>query len=240
MLILIPLAPSTYNVKVIKAVVFDLDNTLLDFNRMKEASVAAAAEAMLDAGLPGTLEEITRGIYEVYERKGIEAQDVFDCFLKETMGMVDYKVLAAGVVAYRRAKAGSMNLFPGARYTIIELLRRGIRLGILSDAPALQAWTRLAELGLHHYFAAVVTYDDTGKRKPDPEPFRLILNKLGVEAREALMVGDWAERDMEGARRVGMMTAFARYGSDHEPPQGVDYALEKISDLLEVIESFAE
>ena len=224
-----------YNLSVIRAVVFDLDNTLLDFDRMKEASVSAAAEAMLDAGLSGTREEIIRGIYEVYERKGIEAQDVFDCFLEEKLGRVDYRVLAAGVVAYRRAKAGSMNLFPGARYTIVELLRRGIRLGILSDAPALQAWTRLAELGLHHYFSAVVTLDDTGKRKPDPEPFLLVLRKLKVEPHEAIMVGDWAERDMEGARRVGMRTAFARYGSSQEPPPGVDYVLEKITDLLGVI-----
>ncbi len=214
---------------------FDLDNTLLDFNRMKEASVSAAAEAMIDAGLAGTREEIIEGIYEVYERKGIEAQDVFDSFLAEKLGRVEYKVLAAGIVAYRRAKTGAMNLFPGTRYTIVELLRRGIRLGILSDAPALQAWTRLAELGLHHYFGAVVTYDDTGKRKPDPEPFTLILKKLGVQAPEAIMVGDWAERDMEGARRVGMKTAFAKYGSGQEPPPGVDYVLGEISDLLGVI-----
>ncbi len=223
----------------IRAVVFDLDNTLLDFNRMKESSVLAAAEAMIDAGLEGTREEITRGIYEVYERKGIEAQDVFDCFLAEKLGRVEYKILAAGIVAYRRAKAGAMNLFPGARYTIIELLRRGIRLGILSDAPALQAWTRLAELGLHHYFMAVVTPDDTGKRKPDPEPFLLILEKLGVQACEAIMVGDWAERDMEGAKSVGMKTAFARYGTalspGEEPPPEADYVLEEISDLLGVI-----
>ncbi|MGB9589973.1 MAG: HAD family hydrolase [candidate division WOR-3 bacterium] len=219
----------------IGAVVFDLDNTLLDFNRMKEAAVSSAAEAMIDAGLGGTREEIMRGIYEVYERKGIEAQDVLNCYLDEKLGRVEYKILAAGVVAYRRAKAGSMNLFPGARYTIIELLRRGIRLGILSDAPALQAWTRLAELGLHHYFGAVVTLDDTGKRKPDPEPFRLILDRLRAQPHEAIMVGDWVERDMEGARRVGMRTAFAKYGSNQEPPYGVDYILEKISDLLWVI-----
>lgn len=219
----------------IRAVVFDLDNTLLDFKRMKEVAVSAAAEAMIDAGLAGTREEIIGGIYEVYERKGIEAQDVFDSFLAERLGRVEYKVLAAGIVAYRRAKTGAMNLFPGTRYTIIELLRRGTKLGILSDAPALQAWTRLAELGLHHYFGAVVTYDDTGKRKPDPEPFTLILRKLGVQASEAIMVGDWAERDMEGAIRVGMKTAFAKYGSGQEQPPGVDYVLGEISDLLGVI-----
>jgi len=219
----------------IKAVVFDLDNTLLDFNGMKEAAVLAAAEAMLDAGLPGTKDEIIAGIRAVYEQRGIEAQDVLDRFLQERQGRIDPRVLAAGIVAYRRAKAGSMNLFPGVRYTIVELLRRGTGLGVLSDAPALQAWTRLAELGLHHYFDAVVTLDDTGKRKPDPEPFRLILGKLGVEAPEAIMVGDWAERDMAGARGVGMRTAFARYGSRQERPEGVDYVLEESSDLLGVV-----
>lgn len=222
-------------INAIRAVVFDLDNTLLDFNRMKEASVAAAADAMLDAGLSGTREEVISGIYDVYQRKGIEAQDVLDCFLEEKVGKIDWKVLAAGIVAYRRAKAASMNLFPGVRYTVVELLRRSIRLGILSDAPSLQAWTRLAELGLHHYFVAVVTYDETKKRKPDPEPFRLILERLGVEPGEALMVGDWAERDMEGASRVGMRTAFARYGSQEEPPPGVDHVLGEIRDLLDVI-----
>ncbi len=82
-----------------KLVIFDLDNTLTDFMRMKENAVAAAVEAMVDAGIrlpPSTIEE---KIYQVYEREGIEFQSVFDEALKEMLGEVDHKVLAAGIVA---------------------------------------------------------------------------------------------------------------------------------------------
>ena len=57
-----------------------------------------------------------------------------------------------------------------------------------------------------------MTFEDTGERKPHEAPFRRALELLQVEPGEALMIGDWAERDVVGAAKVGMKTVFARYG----------------------------
>ena len=62
----------------IKAVIFDLDNTLTDFMRMKENAIDAAIDAMLDAGLSFTADEIRVKIEDVYAAKGIEFQRVFN------------------------------------------------------------------------------------------------------------------------------------------------------------------
>ncbi len=51
-----------------------------------------------------------------------------------------------------------------------------------------------------------------GKENQIRLPFNTVLKKLEVKPEEALMVGDWAERDIVGASKVGMKTAFARYG----------------------------
>jgi len=60
-----------------------------------------------------------------------------------------------------------------------------------------QVWLRLCDLGLQHTFDAVVTFDDTGERKPGQAPFREVLRHLAVTPGEALMIGDWAERAVD-------------------------------------------
>ena len=61
-----------------------------------------------------------------------------------------------------------MVLYPHVQMTLLELAKRGIRLGVVSDAPRAQVWQRLCSLGLQHVFDVVVTFDDTQARKqPD-------------------------------------------------------------------------
>jgi putative hydrolase of the HAD superfamily len=112
----------------------------------------------------------------------------------------------------------------------------GLKLAVVSDAPKLEAWLRLCYLNLHHIFDHVVTFEDTGERKPKPAPFERALSLLGVEPHEALMVGDWAERDIVGATQVGMKTAFARYGDTFNTIHAnADYDLKDIRMLLEIV-----
>ncbi len=225
----------------IRAVIFDLDNTLTDFMKMKERAVEAAAEAMIDAGLPKTKKEVIAGINEVYASEGIEYQRVFDRYLISAAGKLDPRVHAAGVVAYRRAREGTLALYPHVNATLIELLKRGVKLGILSDAPRLQAWLRLAYLQLHNIFDEVVTYEDTMARKPAPEPFERILKALGARADEALMVGDWPRRDIEGARALGIKTVYARYGdTSGEFCYETDYVIDDVADVIRIVDGLNE
>jgi putative hydrolase of the HAD superfamily len=222
---------------VIKAVVFDFDNTLMDFMRIKRSAVDSAVDAMIDAGLRLPKDKMMDKIYNHYWREGIEDQNVFDKVLREEFGQIDYKILAAGIIGYRRAKEGSTYLYPHVRMTLTELIRRGVQMIIVSDAPRLQVWMRVMRVGLEHFFDHVISFEDTGERKPSPKPFLKALSFLKTEAAETLMVGDWAERDMVGAKNVGMITCFARYGDSFntQTPEA-DYEINDISEVLDIVD----
>lgn len=221
----------------IRGIIFDLDNTLTDFMRMKQDAIEAAVEAMIDAGLPLGPEEASERIFAIYDREGIEYQQVFDEFIAEAVGRADPRILAAGIVGYRRARESRMVLYPHVKITIIELTRRGFRLAVLSDAPSNQAWLRLCQLNLHHHFDPVVTFDDTGARKPDPKPFRVALERMGLAPDEVLMVGDWPERDVVGAKGAGIRTVHARYGDTFGTVHSdADFTIDSIRDLLPIID----
>ncbi len=221
----------------IKLVIFDLDNTLTDFVRMKEVSVEAAIQAMIDAGLLVPPETIHDTIMRIYEEEGIEYQKVFDKLLVTLLGQVDYKILAAGIVGYRRAREAALVLYPHVRVTLIQLLSRGLKLAVISDAPRQEAWLRLCYLQLHHMFDLVITYEDTGEYKPSPAPFRMVLDRMRIKAHEALMVGDWPERDIVGAAELGIRTVFARYGDTFGTKEsGADYEIDDAYALLKVVD----
>ncbi len=221
----------------IRAVIFDLDNTLIDFMRMKDEAVRAAADAMVDTGLEMSWEDVVGGIEEVYREKGIEYQQVFDDFLEKKLGSIDWKILASGILAYRRSREAHLVLYPHVQETLVKLAKRGLGLAVVTDAPRREAWLRLVKLGLHHLFDVVVTFEDTGKLKPDPAPFQRALHLLEIDANEAIMVGDWVERDMVGAGKLGIKTAFAKYGDVFDAQEsGADYELEDIAELIDIVE----
>ena len=215
---------------------FDLDNTLVDFMKMKRRAIEEAIPAMIDAGLDTTPEYASKLIDEIYKEQGIEYQQVFDEFLRRVLQKVNFKILSAGIVAYRKAREAALIPYPHVYSTLNTLLKMGIKMGILSDAPSKEAWLRLAYLNVHHIFDAVVTFDETGERKPSPKPFKMILERLQVKPEEALMVGDWAERDIVGASKVGMKTAFARYGDTFNTEHHTaDYDLNDIREIQDII-----
>ncbi|HTK81246.1 MAG TPA: TIGR02253 family HAD-type hydrolase [Bacteroidota bacterium] len=221
----------------IKAIVFDLDNTLVDFMAMKRQAIDAAVRAMIDAGLNLTAEEVKSRIDVIYKEHGMEFQNVFDQLLYDVFNKVDYKILSSGIIAYRRAREAALVPYPHVYITLMELLKRGMRLGVVSDAPAREAWLRLCYLNFHYIFHSVVTFEDTGVRKPGEAPFRKALQLLEVKPQEALMIGDWAERDMIGAANIGMKTVFARYGDTFGTVEThADYEISDIKDLIQIIE----
>jgi HAD superfamily hydrolase (TIGR02253 family) len=222
----------------IKAVVFDLDNTLVDFMAMKRQAIDAAIHAMRDTGLRLPTEEIRSRIDEIYKQRGIEFQNVFDQLLFDEFSKIDYKILSSGVIAYRRAREAALVPYPHVYMTLMQLAKMKLRLAVVSDAPAREAWLRLCYLNFHYIFDVVVTFDDTGERKPHPEPFRKALQLLGVGASEALMVGDWAERDVVGAAQVGMKTIFARYGDTFGTEvSNADYEVDDVAQVVEIVQA---
>tara|TARA_B100000676_G_scaffold112658_1_gene112388 strand:+ start:81 stop:773 length:693 start_codon:yes stop_codon:yes gene_type:complete len=225
--------------KFIKGVIFDLDNTLLDFMKMKEFAVKAAVKGMIEAGLMIDEEDSYTEIVSIYEEFGWENQKVFDVFIEKQIGHVEHKYLAAGIVAYRRAREANLMAYPNVNKTLMALAKSGIKLGVVSDAPSREAWMRIYYLNLYHFFDVVITFDDSGERKPSEKPFKLCLDALDLDPDETIMVGDWPERDVVGAKNLGMKTAFARYGDTFGTVHsGADWDLNDIYQLFMIINEY--
>ena len=220
----------------IKGVIFDLDNTLLDFMKMKEVAVKSAIRGMIEAGLEADERESFKDIISIYEEFGWENQKVFDVFLNKSIGYVDNKFLAAGIVAYRRSREANLLAYPNVNRTLVNLTKLGIKLAVVSDAPSREAWMRIYYLNLYHFFDAVITFDDSGERKPSSKPFEMALKILNLEPQDSLMIGDWPERDVVGAKQIGMRTAFAVYGDTFgTKDSGADWDIIDISEIISII-----
>ena len=161
---------------------------------------------------------------------------MFDDFIKDEIGKLDYKILAGGIVAYRKAKEACLILYPNVNSTLITLSKWGLKIGVVSDAPSREAWMRICSVNLHHIFDAVVTFHDTGMHKPSPEPFEKISALLDTPPENSLMVGDWPERDVIGAKKLGMKTAFAKYGDVFGTKEsGADYDILNVIEVLSIV-----
>lgn len=225
----------------IRAVLFDLDNTLLDFVKMKLACSRESVKAMIKAGLVMDEELAYKKLLSVYSKTSFEDPLIFEHFLKLTVGKIDYKVLSAAIVAYRRIVNGLLIPYEGVHETL-KLLKGKLLLGLVTDAPRLKAWIRISSAGLSDYFNIVITLGDSKFKKPNKAPFIKALKQLKLKPEEVLFVGDNLERDIAGANKVGMKTAFAHYGyflkekpanKDEKP----DYVIYKFKELLNVIKN---
>lgn len=241
----------------LKAVLFDLDNTLLDFLTMKKLASAEASRAMIAAGADFGLggDEAARLLFDHYLAHGIESDDAFATFLRKhnrrklsyTLNQDD-RIIAAGINAYLRAKLHFLEPYPNVVPTLLALAKRGLRLAVVTDAPRLKAWQRLHAARIADFFDAVVTSDDTGVQKPAAEPFARALDLLQAKPNEALMVGDWPARDMKGAAALGITTVFAHYGMAALPDEvakaraaehEADHTVADIAELLPIVERLA-
>ena len=227
----------------LKAILFDLDNTSVDFMKFKRETAIAAAKALEKYGWKMGQKETVRRIFRIYAKKGIEYQKTFAGLVYGAgyRGNKAERLQQAAILAYLAQKGKSLKPFRGVEKTLSSLARKH-RLAILSDAPRNKAWQRLIMADLGKYFCEVGTLADTGKFKPNKRPFQRMLRKLKVKPNECLFVGDNPERDIKGAKEVGMKTAWAKYGHVlGNPKKGkADFVLKKPSDLLKVAEKLDE
>jgi HAD superfamily hydrolase (TIGR02253 family) len=221
----------------IKGILFDMDNTLLDFMYYKRETAKATAKAMVEKGLPANEKEIYKKIFEIYDEKGIEYQktcyDVVKPYNLEIHRAE--KIQHAGIIAYIRKKYEIIKPYPGVKKTLKKIKEKKIKMGIVSDAPRNKIWDRLILSGLEDEFEVVVSQSDTLKYKPHPSSFQLALQKIKLKPNEILFVGDNPGRDIKGAKKIGMKTCLAKYGQEFYSKDKADYVLEKIEDLLNII-----
>jgi putative hydrolase of the HAD superfamily len=214
----------------VKGLIFDMDNTLFDLVGAKKKACHS-----ISAGLR---RHDGARIYSYFTRRVREYEDpenLRDYLLDE--GLYTEPAYLECCRIYHREKMRHIVPYPGVARTLSHLRDQGFPTALVTDAHYEDASQRLEVSGLTPYFDHIVTCDHTGKKKPDPAPFLLALDLLGTGAPETLMVGDSPRRDIEPGHRLGLITAYARYG-DHSPgPEngGAHHVLRRFDDLIVLV-----
>jgi putative hydrolase of the HAD superfamily len=224
----------------IKAVFFDVDNTLYDTAKQAESARENAVKAMIEAGL-GVDEKTALGTLKRLVRKyGSNYGFHYDRLL-ESFGMKpNPRIVSAGLVAYANAKAAYIVPYPETVPTLIRLVGMGLKLGIISEGVPVKQWEKLIRLGVQHFFDVVVVLDGNTRGKK-PELFLKACAKVKCMPSECMMVGDRLDRDIAGAKKAGLFTvqvATKKY-SKIKPKDGSerpDYVVGNLGDAIGVIE----
>ena len=205
-----------------KAVIFDIDDTLYPYAPCD----AAGTENMMNV-----LSEISGHIYDEKEFTPLlsQAKDYVKKRTSETAACHN-RVLysqrlcemteclsAENVLALYNAYWDSflekMKLFDGAYELLCGIKERGIKIGFCTDLTAHIQMRKLIRLGISDIADGIVTSEESGAEKPSEIPFGMILEKLGVSASEAVMIGDDYKKDILGAEAVGMKAI--QFGNKH-------------------------
>lgn len=140
---------------------------------------------------------------------------------------------------YRANLALETRLFPGMNRVLDGMAERGLLCGIVTNKAAWLTEPLLEQLGLRARFACVVSGDTVSERKPHPLPLLHAAMLAGVAAGECVYVGD-AERDVRAAHAAGMAALVASYGYLHDEESweawGGDAGLAEPLDLLDWLE----
>lgn len=219
----------------LSAFIFDLDDTLfheVDFVRSGFRAVAHETADQLDWNAD-----------EMFERMWTD-------FSSGARGNIFDRVLLERGVQHRDAVGGMVEIYRTHIPSIIpvedcistlESLSRAGSLGLMTDGPVVMQRNKFNALKLEGYFNATVFSDKLGveHRKPDPLPYRIICDSLGIDPENAVYVADNPKKDFFGARNVGMKSIRIRYPegvySRLEPTElaySPDYSIDRLTDLL--------
>jgi putative hydrolase of the HAD superfamily len=225
----------------IKAIFFDIDNTLYDSTKLTTMARHNSIKAMIDSGLPVKDEEkLYNLLEEIIKKHGSNHGRHYDELLKELGLEKDSKIIAAGVVAYERTKEGYLVPFPGVIPTLLTLKKR-YDLGVISNGLAVKQWEKLIGLGIHHLFDVVATSEELGYDKPQKEAFLFAIEKLGLSPEECVMVGDRLDTDVLGGNLAGMRTVYlkkGKYGEDRPKTeeQTPDFEIDDLTEIFDALE----
>lgn len=190
----------------LKAVVFDLDGTLLDTApEFVEVVQALRAEHALDPLPVDDIRAVVSDGARAMVSLALDLSQDDPVFEARRQRFLDI---------YASDLGRSTALFPGIASLLDELHAAGIAWGISTNKPSYLTDSLLARLALEPAPASVVCPDHVTNPKPDPEPLLLNCAQLGCQPEEVIYVGDHL-RDIEAGRAAGMYTIAAAYGYIH-------------------------
>jgi pyrophosphatase PpaX len=209
----------------IKAVLFDIDGTLLDTT---EFIYQAFEHTIKKFGLPNTSRETLSKLI------GKPLEDCYAAIISsdETTHLVE---------AHRLYQEKNLHLsipFPDTVTTLQHLKEQHIQLVAISTRSKRTSLATLELAGIVSFFDLVISREDISKQKPDPEGIQKALKFLMLKPKEAMMVGD-TDVDVNAGKNAGVQTIGATYGFHKEKvtESNPDYVIHSIKEILPILAS---
>jgi pyrophosphatase PpaX len=208
----------------IKAILFDLDGTLIDTNNLIIQSFKHTYKKHLNIDVPES---------EIVMYFGEPLIDTLARYDKENA-----HILIQTYRAYNEGIHDELTLeIKGVKETLSELRALGVKVAIVTSKRRALAERGLKLFNLQEFMEIIITPEDTAKHKPDAEPVLKACQLLGIKPEEALMVGD-SHFDILCGKNAGAKTCLVNYTilpieniMKHCP----DYSVDEIKDVLEIV-----
>lgn len=210
----------------IKAVLFDLDDTLVDHHHAARAAMAGVRERLevfQAVDFDALAAEHQRVLEHLHHEVAIGARSAADARIeryRQLLGFVgaDTRHAAAAAELHRRLYQSNRRAVDGALELVVHLRTR-LRIAVVTNNTILEQTEKLAAFGFAPHVDALVTSEEIGAAKPDARIFRAALERLGCEPYEAVMIGDAWHADVLGATGAGIRALWLnRHGAPHPDP----------------------
>lgn len=229
----------------LRAIFFDIDDTLFSTTVFAEKARRAAIDAMIAHGLQGDRDALMRELAEVIAEFTSNYEHHLDKLLlrlpaEALAGRNPAILVAAGVVAYHETKSQELRVYDDVYEVMRELGKSGLILGIVSAGLTVKQAEKIVRLKITEFLdpRAIFISDQIGIGKPNPKLYKKACDAVGVDPREAMYVGDNPRADVEPAKKLGMVSVWMRRSGRHalEPhmPQP-DYQIRNFHELRDVL-----
>ncbi|MEN9566349.1 MAG: hypothetical protein RLZZ69_1545 [Cyanobacteriota bacterium] len=234
------------------AILFDLDDTLLDFCA-GETKALRKALTIVDINISDdewniiwrTYQPISSNYWQHKQSNSLSRQQIIAASLQDTFTALDYDFVDSSRLAqiYWDVFCHTACLNPEVLSTI-EALSNYYKLGIVSNGYTDSQEYRLKASGLSNYFQSVVISESVGYRKPASEIFNLALMELAVTSSKTLFVGDSITDDYQGAINAGIDFCYYQKRSQNvevvqSPSAKLDpqpqYTIKNMSQLINLL-----
>jgi putative hydrolase of the HAD superfamily len=206
----------------LRAVLFDIDDTLFSTTDFARRARGNAVRAMVAAGLDLPEELVLRELDEVIAEFSSNYDHHFDKLLQRLRppGLATHSralIVASGIAAYHDTKFRELAPFPDVKPLLQFLRAAGLVTGIVTHGWSIKQAEKIVRLGLAPLLTpdAIFISDEIGISKPNPKLYQAALRDLGLPASSVMYVGDNPEHDIAPPQSIGMLAVWARRAAKH-------------------------